>query len=218
MRLLKNERMQRNYADPIKYQKAFLRMVAKTQNMSVEDICDSGYKTQYVFLGVKAINELESIKGRTLVREDIENEFIVLEWVIDLIARMTPEQLMQMFPPERYYDGSKCSCKDYFTTMEAIQKMPLREEIGSHRAAIELLWEYHNWDIVDFMVAWMECLSRMRIIDGYMDPFEEFLYEHKVPTFTFHEKEGYMQNSLTGEITKISKPKKRIPKYFNTYK
>ena len=46
---------------------------------------------------------------------------------------------------------------------------------------------------------------------------EEFMLKNGVPTYTFHEKEGYMYNRMTGDVTPVHKTKKRKPKYMKVF-
>ena len=78
---------------------------------------------------------------------------------------------------------------------------------------MEFLWDYQNRDIRNFEVNKMCTLSDMRRLEGHKGLMEEFMEAQGVPSYTLHEKEGCMVNNMTGEVLKISKPKKRVPKY-----
>lgn len=137
--------------------------------------------------------------------------------VLDAFGAMTPRQVMQLFPISKTYDGERWQCKDYFTTMKAINEIGIDNVIGEERAP-RFLWSYMNWDIDEFMVTFMLTVSRMRVLQGGKDIMEEIFEEKGLPTYSYYENEGIMINRQTGEVTKVEKPRTRVPKYMKIIK
>mgnify|MGYP006926258723 CR=1 FL=1 len=198
------------------YREALNRFCQGNKQKTYQEMKEDGSLVKFVFLNVKAIPGIQGNR-KNYTRESIESDFMLNSIVLQSIGMFTPEQLMQYFPPERSYDGKKCGCKDCFTSLKAIAKLEKDKPIGDEDKVVKLLWDYHNWDLDEFMVEWMMTVSRMRQLDGRPGVMEEFLQKQGVDTYTYHEQEGYMQNNRTGEVTKIFKPKKRVPKYIKVH-
>lgn len=199
------------------YLSALNRFHQKNMQKTYQEMKEDGSLVKFVYLNVKTIPGIQDYR-KIYTREAIEDDFMINSIVLQSIGMFTPEQLMQYFPPERSYDGEKYGCKDCFTSLKAIGELEKGKPIGEEDKVIELLWDYHNWDLDKFMVGWMMTISRMRQLAGRPGVMEEFLQDQGVDTYTYHEQEGYMQNNRTGEISKISKPKKRIPKQIRLHR
>lgn len=196
------------------YSEAFIRLLCKGSK-TFEDLVVRGEITKYVYLGVRAMEELSLAKKKVYEWEEVEAEASILSTLIMAIGLLTPSQFIQTFPADKKYDGEKYCTKDYFSSMEAIRALDPSKPIGDEDAVLNLLWDYQNWNINLFMVEWMASLSRVCRMQGRMDPMEEFLRDQGVATYTLHEEEGYIHNNLTGEVAKIQKPKPKKPKYWD---
>lgn len=199
----------------VHYSRAFIRFMNKYETATAENLAPDERK-KYIFLGVNSLIHWETDK--TVTKEVADSEFTLISSIMGAIGLITPAELMQIFPVEKTYDGEKIQSKDYFSTMEAIQKLDEMMPIGAHEDVISLLWDYDNMVIRLFMVRWMGAVSNLRRLEGYEDPFTEFMRDKNIPSYTLHKKEGYIQNNLTGEITKASKVKKRTPRYLKVSK
>lgn len=60
----------------------------------------------------------------------------------ELMATITPADLMTIFPITKNYDGERYQMKDYFSAMEAVNAHGLHEPFKTADNARELLWEY----------------------------------------------------------------------------
>lgn len=195
------------------YAEAAYRLMDRSDLMftSIDELAER-YPDQfkrYLFLQVKLVGLLE----REYINDTtIEDAFTLFSAVVQLFQYITPVELQQMFPIEKDYSGNG-DWKDYFTTMGALGRYAADEPLGTEEAVLELLMDYQNWDTNHFMVNWMCVISRMSVFMGNEDPAEKFLSDIGVPTYTYHEKEGYLYSRQTGEVSKIQKAKKRIPKY-----
>lgn len=125
----------------------------------------------------------------------------------------TPQEFVQLFPITKEYDGEKYGIKDYFYTVEKIKVMP-DEPIGEDKIS-EFLFNYCNRDIDNYMVAWMEIVNRLHMLNGGRDITLEFFEDMGMPVHTYHEEAGYMVNDKTGERFKIKKFTKRARKMFS---
>lgn len=169
-----------------------------------------------VYTGVKSFGKVGS-KELDADENFVHTTHEYIGCLLDMFGEMTPRQVMCLFPISKTYDGDRWGTKDYYSTMEEVRKIGLDNVIGRDKAP-EFLMDYENWDINRFMVAFMMVISRMRVLQGGRDPLEEFLEENGVATYSYYENEGIMVNRQTGEVTKVEKPRTKVPKYMKVIK
>jgi hypothetical protein len=180
---------------------------------------DNGTDTikKAVFYGVKAIN----VKPRKeyLIEKEIVNEFNFISGVKALMSVLTPNEFMRVFPIEKEYKGHKWGMKDYFYTRDYINTLDPNKPIGPDDEILHFLWEYHNWEITEFVVASMECISNYNYLHGkptFMDDFAEIM---DVDTYTVY-KDDKGNNFIVddGKTVKLEKPKPRRPRHLKVIK
>lgn len=108
-----------------------------------------------VFAGIRCFNRLDFEKI------ELEKAHSVERLTSGMLAKLTPRQLLNTFPPTKSFDGQKYQSKDYLSTMEAVRAVPLDEPIGDDRL-FELLWDYVNPDVSTYMV------QRMTLTDQFL--------------------------------------------------
>ena len=200
------------------YLNALQRFTEKNAYVSFDELADKDNLVKYVYLGIKWFSYVAEMETKAYTREHVEEEHRLIESILDAIGLITPAQLTQMFPPEKRFDGKKRAYKDYFSTMEALNKLEPDKPIGDDRTVFDTLWDYQNWDVNLFMVACMANLNRIRQLNGEPDLMDELFQEQRVDSYTLHETEGYLQNNRTGEVFKLPKPKKRIPRNLKVHR
>ncbi|MEK4185676.1 hypothetical protein [Paenibacillus sp. FSL L8-0494] len=196
------------------YSNAFIRCLEKLaeKNLSVLD-SDLIERKRLVYYGIKLTNldDSEIYDYKYLIKVLQRTEYIKL-----VMSSLTPSELENIFPIEKKYDGTRYEVKDYFYTKNVLNKLDKSTNIGEK--INDLLWDYQNWDISLFVVNSMSLVSDIRRSQGQKGLMEEFLDEKNVPYYTMHTDEkgkGYLENSQTGEVTKVQKPK---PRYLNIVK
>lgn len=170
------------------------------------------------FYGVKYISHLR-VDTETSLQEFLLAD-ISMQDIMYLLEQLTLNDLINMFPIIKEYDGKKYECKDYFSTMDYLKDkdmtIPLGEEIYS------FLFEYYNNDIINFAVKQMLIIDKIRKLQNKQGLLEEFIQmadtKHEIHTYTLHKEEGYIYDNVTGKTMKIEKPKKKIPKYLKVVK
>lgn len=172
---------------------------------------------QFGFIGVKYINSMRHHDKKVDTAKLIEARFTLIDLIMDALSELTPQELMIIFPITKNYDGHKYQSKDYFTTIEDIKKYPVNEPIGRDNI-VSLIWDYWNWDLNFFLVEYMSVMSDINCLQTGKGLMEQFMDDNGGETFTFHEKEGYMQSNKTGKVTKVYKRKKRVPRQFKIVK
>lgn len=200
------------------YSEALLRTLEKLISCYGEEACledvavQSNEFRRALWLYVKSIGSVREKDFNQYDEEYVVNAFVSTECIFGMFSRMTPRQVIQLFPIEKIYDGKRWQVKDYFSTMEAVNEIGMDNVIGEEKTPLFLM-DYQNPDINEFMVMFMMTVSRMRVLQGGKEPVEEFFEEHGVATYSYYEDEGILVNRQSGEASKVQKPKPRIPKY-----
>ncbi|MCI7304338.1 MAG: hypothetical protein SOR93_09645 [Clostridiales Family XIII bacterium] len=199
-------------------QRAMEECAAQYKGVAIRDVAREFPECfrQMIYAGVK---QLGMIKDKELDASDelVYHTYAQMSFLLDMFDVMSPRQVIQLFPIEKTYDGARWEWKDYYYTMEAVNKTGIDNVIGAERSP-EFLMDYQNWDINHFMVTFMLVVSRMRVLQGGMDIMEEWLEKQGVPTYSYYEDKGIMVNRQTGEVAKVEKPKTRVPKYMKVVK
>ena len=167
------------------------------------------FSKKFIFLMTKV---LASRIEKRLSYEDSQSILNAMLSITDMMAGLTPTEFMRVFPIPKEYDGDKYGMKDYFSTMEYVKGFPQDEPIGKGEI-LGFLMRYYNLDILKFNVRMVSVISDIWEMEGQMSIAEEFAAENGIAAYSFYKKEGIMVNRQTGEVTKIHKPKMRIPKY-----
>ena len=77
---------------------------------------------------VESLNDVRHLEPKS--PSDIRSESTLFDLVENLIAMLTPRELMELFPFEKVYDGQKCLAKDYFSTVPDLSRLDLDTPIG----------------------------------------------------------------------------------------
>jgi hypothetical protein len=161
-----------------------------------------------VFSGMKMINFIDK-ENRSY--DNLIGLFNIIDLIKNCIRKLTPKEFQEVFPIEKEFKGERNESKDYFYTKKHIQARGENSLIGDE---IDMfLWEYHNWEICEFVVEELSIMSAIRRFEGHKGLMEEFLEEQGVTTYTMHEDtkgKKFLTNNDTGETVKV---KKKRPRY-----
>jgi hypothetical protein len=132
---------------------------------------------QYIFLAVKAYGkenhaEFNHTKAHKSCLE-IENRYQELKQVMETIGRLTPLELLRMFPVKKEYDGEKWGTKDYYYTMDRLRRLPADRPIGDAQDVAALLWDYQNWDLTFLLLQWENVLGDLHVYCNESGPKDE---------------------------------------------
>lgn len=167
-----------------------------------------------------------SMVMRLLTNEEPEittSEFAALWFTIynnalAVLGSLTPTELERMFPIIKDYDGERWEMKDYFTAKAVLNKLPKDEPISDNAEMFELLWDYHNNTLREFLVKYMGCIDNIRRLNGELSTMEEFAQMNGIPTYTKFEcanGKEYLRNNDTGETMRVRKP---LPRHLKVVK
>lgn len=127
------------------------------------------------------------------------------------IAHLTVKDFIQMFPPDKNYNGRRDDSKDYFSTMQYIRSFEQDEAIGKGRVD-ELICEYSNEDIKRFVLAIWALVDKVRERHGLQSMAAEFMQAQGVSPVAIY-KDNVGEYAVTGGRSyRIHKTKKRLPR------
>lgn len=157
-------------------------------------------------------------RDKTASLEELTEEFKFIDYAKDTISLLTPNELMQIFPINKEYDGEKRQSKDYFYTMNILRKHGLDNVLGDNVERI--LFDYQNNDIRLFLLKLMSVVDDLRRHNGHKSCIEEFFESQGTPLTTYtetHDNAGrkIMINNATGETHRIIK---KFPRYLKPLK
>lgn len=132
---------------------------------------------RYIFLAVRAYGkenhaEFNHTKAHKSCLE-IENRYQELKQVMETIGRLTPLELLRMFPVKKEYDGEKWGTKDYYYTMDRLRRLPADKPIGDAQDVAALLWDYQNWDLTFLLLQWENVLGDLHVYCNESGPKDE---------------------------------------------
>ena len=124
-----------------------------------------------IYLEVKYIESLHRAdKDNTEIcfyKKTPGSVFNILDAVVNMIGLLKPAELLTIFPVTKIYDGDRYQIKDYYSTMEALNKLDQDKPIG--KGAFEVLWDYTNWSLSEFMVEMMSTMNLVGMYQGKQD-------------------------------------------------
>jgi hypothetical protein len=185
-------------------------MFARAARRHAENQEDRDNFHRLVYWGVKIFSR-GTLDG--LDFDELQLRFQTICTIKRLVGQLTPAELLQIFPPEKTYDGCRYQCKDYFSTMEALRRHGMDKPIGE--AATSLLWDYMNPDICEFEVGCLSTMSAIRRAEGYKGLIEEFFEEQGKPLTVYYEAKDskgrkYMIDGNTGRRQRVYR---KMPRY-----
>jgi len=189
------------------YERAYNRLLKK---YAVDSGMDAKVTMKkLLFLGVKKL--IARPERESFTREEAESDFSEAQIIMAYMRLLTPKEFMQLFPVEKDFKGHKWHFKDYFYTQDYIRKLPQGEPIGDE--VLHFMWEYTNWDITEFNVYVMGCISNLRRLEGKTSLAEEWANINGLKTYTMHkDSKGreFLFDKETGKTTRVRRKVKHI--------
>ena len=71
--------------------------------------------------------------------------------ILQGLAILKPDKIAEIFPPQKFYDGDKYGCKDYYYAMECIELA--KDHRLTKNNVIDLLEDLTNRDLWNFCIA-----------------------------------------------------------------
>ena len=84
---------------------------------------------QILYLSIKFIEHVFD-NNSDCSQEETQSWFFIVEFINQMVAKITPRQFMEIFPIAKDYDGEKYGCKDYFYTKDYMARKSQRVFTG----------------------------------------------------------------------------------------
>lgn len=175
----------------------FLKELQLNKYFDLDKDFDFDIHKRVIYWGVKSLGEIDEISKE---KETLYNNMYLHQFVIDLLNKITPRQLMNIFPISKEYDGHKYELKDYFYTMGKCKEHGLDKPIGN---AFEFLWDYMNVYTGIFLVRYLSTLSDVRKLETGQGVMETYAAESGIKTYTKKQIDG--KNVFVENLTINSK-------------
>lgn len=119
---------------------------------------------QAVCYGIKSfVREKETIPlnihDRQFIFDDLTIKYENMSQLISFIQLFTPNELVKLFPIKKFYAGDRIGIKDYFYTMNVLQRHGLDTPIG--REVYSILYDYTNIEISVFLVKLFSTVAQL---------------------------------------------------------
>lgn len=140
---------------------------------------DNSALDRCILYGVRMLNTSKEAKDT----EDLMVRFQLSEFIIGLLALITPRRLSGIFQIKKKYDGNRWETKDYFSTVEMIEEHGWDELIKN---PLDFLWDYDSPETRKFLVNYMSLVSDIRRAQGHPGLLEEWADQSGIPLYTMH--------------------------------
>lgn len=190
-----------------KYLEGMVRVIkAKQLEPDNKDVTKRIIFYTFNYLAIVDINAMD--------RENLESLLVFDQMLLNTICELTPAELMTIFPVTKSYDGAKYQCKDYFSTMDALQGHGLHEPIRTTETASSLLWAYMNPVVMMYQVHRMSAISELHSMETGKGLMEQFFEDQGVKVGTFRKYEtDDGQTFMIGEDGRSFPVKKPVPRH-----
>jgi hypothetical protein len=164
---------------------------------------------QYIFLGVKVaiMEQKPKVPGMDYVTARIK----LFEYLQELMSTLTPAELFTIFPLKKEYDGKKWQTKDYFYSMQSLEEFGLDTRIGD--SIQDVLWEYWNDDIRQFVVGRMSVYDDLQRLRGEPTIAQQWADEVGLTTYQLqtdpHSGKRFMLEPKSGRCFRFYRKKPR---------
>lgn len=157
------------------YQRALRRLI----DAGIENSTEINHIQKFIFISVKLVSTSKRTdEENLLLKLQPMERYAYLDNIVQTIGLLTPRQLIEVFPIYKRYDGDKHQMKDYFYTMEEINKIGLDNPIGNR--AFELLWDYENNDLREFLVETVSAMNLVNMYRGGVDAWDYILNSNEL--------------------------------------
>lgn len=162
------------------------------------------------FYGIKIVNQYIK-ENKTIEYEDLLKILEFIELVKIIVSLLTPNELITVFPIEKRYDGEKYQIKDYYFTLEELQKIGMNNIIRER--VDELLWDYQNKDIREFQINSINILSHLYKYETGESLTEKWAKESNIQTYQSYDSDlvnkKYIYDTRSGKRIKVERKKPR---------
>lgn len=134
---------------------------------SFEKTNDRKHLCQAIYYGIKSFARQKDVKpfiacDSQFIFDDLSVKYENMNHIISFMQRLTPNELLKLFPVKKFYGGEKIGIKDYFYTMDTLKHHGLDTPIGNQ--VYSILCDYTNIEISLFLTKLFSVISQLDIM------------------------------------------------------
>lgn len=107
----------------------------------------------------------------------LKNRQLYMEMTCHMIEQLTPKEFSQIFPITKEFKNWKFGIRDYFDTVEFIEKIGWDKKIPD---AFEFMMNYWNTEVLEYTIKIMDIVSDSRQRQTGKSVMQEFLEQEGV--------------------------------------
>ena len=134
-----------------------------------------------VYYGVKLTNALSSFENKKNTINEVNKKIInTAHLTLYFFKKLTPNEVYEIFPTKKEYDGKKYECKDWYYIQEKKEEISLNEPLEDF--VFDFLWDYtYNSHIISFLAVYCTNIDKIRIAKGKKGILESFFETIDIP-------------------------------------
>lgn len=164
-----------------------------------------GDNKKMVYYGIMYFYKFDKKSIETVQQLDDCLTYIAL--INKKMKELTFNEVINIFPIRKDFDGERFECKDYYSTIEYLNKFDLNEPIGEE--VNDFFWNYYNSILMAYSAKELILFDMYRMLEGKESFMTEWARMVGVDTYKINEKQGYIYNTTTGKTKPYKKYKKR---------
>lgn len=137
---------------------------------------------------------------------NVDSRWNIASVILDSVSKITPTEMVSIFPISKRYDGERYGIKDYFYTIQMITEHGWDNQIIN---PFEFFWNYENRSIFKFMMQLTDLMDVIRSREGKRSMAAEFMDSLGVDSYTLHTTETGKQFMMDkfGRTFPVKKPR-----------
>jgi hypothetical protein len=164
-----------------------------------------GDNKKMVYYGIMYFYKFDKKSIETVQQLDDCLTYIAL--INKKMKELTFNEVINIFPIRKDFDGERFECKDYYSTIEYLNKFDLNEPIGEE--VNDFFWNYYNSILMAYSAKELILFDMYRMLEGKESFMTEWARKMGVDTYSINEEAGYIYNNTTGKTKPYKKPKKK---------
>lgn len=164
-------------------------------NMSKIEVCDASLKMAYY--GVMTINTIPN----DCDLKQLQHYFSIADLTKGALSLLSYKEIQQAFPIDKEYNGEKWEIKDYFYSIDKVNKYNPNERISDN--IDELLWDYMNVQLFEFQINLMSIMSGINRFMGKKGVMEQFCEEVGIDTYTMQPNGELIRNERKPRLSLV---------------
>lgn len=144
-----------------------------------------------------------------------EIAFSVHGLVLAMLAELSPAKIVELFPQQKLFDGEKYGCKDWYSSVAAVEKYGGNCPFGGDtEKAQHFLLEINDRLLINYVVSGIMLVDDLRRFQGEKSVLEEFFEQEGKKLPVYHMVDGNKGKIFVDENgRKVGDAKKPMPRW-----